>query len=100
MGVERGDLVVVGLRQREADDGGFHQRRGGAHGEKVVHLARAVDDLGRADHIAQAPARHGIGLGKRAAAQRATGHARQAREVDVLMGRVDNVLVDLVGDDP
>ena len=65
-----------------------------------MHLARPVDDLGRADHIAQAPTRHGVGLGERAAAERALGHARQAREVDVLVGGVDDVLVDLVGDDP
>ena len=100
VGVERRELVVVGLRQREAGHGSLHERRGGTHGEEVVNLSRAVDDVCRRNDVAQAPAGHGVGLGQGAAGQRALLHARQAREVDVLVGRVDDVLVDLVRDDP
>ena len=63
-----------------------------------MDLLDALGDFGRGDSVAQTPAGDGVGLGQRAAADGALEHARQRGHVDVLMGRVDDVLVYFVGD--
>ena len=100
VGVEGGQVFVVALWQGQAGNGRLHERCRGAHGQEVVHLLDAVGHLGGRDHVTQAPAGHGIRLAERAAAEGARLHAGERREVDVLVRRVDYVLVYLVGYDP
>ena len=63
-----------------------------------MDLLDALGDLGRGDGVTQAPAGNGVGLGKRAAADGALEHAGQRGHIDVLVGRIDDVLIDFVGD--
>ena len=63
-----------------------------------MDLLDALGDLGRGDGVAQAPAGNGVGLRKRAAADGALEHAGQRGHIDVLVGRIDDVLIDFVGD--
>ena len=58
----------------------------------------AVDELGRRAHPADLPARERERLAARADRDRAVAHAGQRRDRNVL-AVVDEVLVDLVGDD-
>ena len=58
-----------------------------------------VDNVQRSYDISESPPCYGIGFGQRRARDSALPHIGQAREVDVLIRRVDDVLVDLVGDD-
>ena len=95
-GVEIEDLIVIAVVEVEGGHDGFLQGSGGAHGEEVVDLLDALGNLGRGDGVAQAPTGDGVGLGQRAAADGALEHARQRGHVDMLMGCVDDVLVDLV----
>ena len=97
-GVEVEDLIVIAVVEVEGGDNGFLQGSGGTHGEKVVDLLDALGDLGRGDGVAQTPAGDGVRLRQRAAADGSLEHAGQRGHVDVLMGRVDDVLVDFVGD--
>ena len=62
-----------------------------------MDLLDALGDLGRGDGVAQTPAGDGVGLGQRAAADGSIEHAGQRGHIDVLVGRVDDVLVYLVG---
>ena len=64
-------------------------------------LVAALIDVGRADHPADPPAGHRVGLGHAVDARRTVGqlgHERRHRRELVLA--VGEVLVDLVGDDP
>ena len=63
-----------------------------------MDLLDALGNLGRGDGVAQAPTGDGVGLGQRAAADGALEHAGQRGHIDMLVGRIDDVLVDLVGD--
>ena len=58
-----------------------------------MHLAGTLDDLGRADEIAQTPPGDGIGLGERIAGDGVLKHAGQTCHTDVLIGCVHDVLV-------
>ena len=98
-GVAGEQFIVVGGREFEAGDRGFLQWRGGSHGEEVVHLAGLLDDGGCGHDVTQTPAGDGIGLGERIAGDGALKHARQGGEADVLVRRIDDVFVHLVGDD-
>ena len=100
VGVLGRELVVVGVGHGESHHGGLHERGGRAHGEEVVHLLGDLHHFLGGDDVAQAPAGDGVGLGERPARDGAALHARQAGEIYVLVGGVDDVLVHLVGDDP
>ena len=97
-GIEVEDLIVIAVVEFEGGDDGFLQGSGGAHGEEVVDLLDALGDFGRGDSVAQTPAGDGVRLRQRAAADGALKHAGQRGHIDVLVGRVDDVLVYLVGD--
>ena len=95
-----GEQVVIVVRpELQSGDNGLLKRRRRADRQEIVHLFRAVDDVRRRDDVAEAPAGDRVGLGQRRARQRALPHTRQGREVGMLVRRVDDVLVDLVGDD-
>ena len=91
--------LVVRIRHMQTRHGSLLQRRGGADRQEIVYLLCRLDDLRRRDDIAQTPAGDGVGLGQRAARERALPHAGQGREVGMLVGGIDDVLIDLVGDD-
>ncbi len=97
-GIEVKDLIVIAVVEVEGGDDGFLQGSGGTYGEEVVDLLDALGDFGGSDGVAQAPTGDGVGLGQRAAADGALKHAGQRGHVHVLVGRVDDVLVDFVGD--
>ena len=97
-GVEVEDLIVIAVVEVEGGHDGFLQGSGGTHGEEVVDLLDALGNLGRGDGVAQTPTGDGVGLGQRAAADGALEHAGQRGHIDMLVGRIDDVLVDLVGD--
>ena len=97
-GIEVEDLIVIAVVEVEGGDDGFLQGSGGTHGEEVVDLLDALGDLGRGDGVPQAPAGDGVRLGQRAATDGSFEHAGQRGHIDVLVGRVDDVLVYLVGD--
>lgn len=63
-----------------------------------MDLLDALGDLGRGNGVAQTPAGDGVRFGQRAAADGSLEHAGQRGHIDVLVGRVDDVLVHLVGD--
>ena len=63
-----------------------------------MDLLDALGDFGRGDGVPQAPAGDGVRLGQRAATDGSFEHAGQRGHIDVLVGRVDDVLVYLVGD--
>ena len=95
-----GEQVVIVVRpELQSGDNGLLKRRRRADRQEIVHLFRTVDDVRRRDDVAEAPAGDRVGLGQRRARQRALPHTRQGREVGMLVRRVDDVLVDLVGDD-
>ena len=62
-----------------------------------MDLLDTLGDLGRGDGVAQAPTGDGVRLRQRAAADGSLEHAGQRGHIDVLVGRVDDVLVYLVG---
>ena len=95
-GVEGLQLLIIALRQFQTSHGGFLQRCSRTHREEVVHLARTLNDAGRADKVAQTPAGDGVGLGQRIAGDGVLEHAGQACHADVLGGRIDDVLVHLI----
>ena len=64
-----------------------------------MDLFGVLNDLRRADEIAQPPAGDGVGLGQGAAGDGAVLHPGQAGHVDVVEGGKHDVLVYLVGDD-
>ena len=97
-GIEVEDLLIIAVVEVERGDDGFLQGSGGTYGEEVVDLLDALGDLGRGNGVTQTPAGDGVGLGQRAAADGAFEHARQGGHIDVLVGRIDDVLVYLVGD--
>ena len=97
-GVKVEDLIVIAVVEVEGGHDGLLQGSGGAHREEVVDLLDALGNLGRGDGVAQAPTGDGVGLGQRAAADGALEHAGQRGHIDMLVGRIDDVLVDLVGD--
>ena len=97
-GVEVEDLIVIAVVEVEGGNDGFLQGSGGTHGEEVVDLLDALGNLGRGDGVAQTPTGDGVGLGQRAAADGALEHAGQRGHIDMLVGRIDDVLVDLVSD--
>ncbi len=61
-------------------------------------LAVRVDEAGRHDRIAHAPAGHRVGLGEAVEDDRALGHVRQAAD-RVVLALVDQPAVNLVGHD-
>ena len=63
-----------------------------------MDLLDALGDLRRGDGVAQTPAGDGVRFGQRAAADGSLEHAGQRGHIDVLVGRVDDMLVYLVGD--
>ena len=97
-GIEVEDLPVIAIVEIEGGNDGLLQGSGGAYGEEVVNLFDALGDFGWSDGVAQAPAGDGVGLGQRAAADSAIEHAGQRGHIDVLVGRIDDVLVDFIGD--
>ena len=62
-----------------------------------MDLLRPVDDLRRRDDIAQPPSGDGIGLGQRRAGQGPLPHPRKGSKVDMPVGRIDDVLIHLIG---
>jgi len=94
--VVRRQLRVVLVRHRQRHGGRLLQRRGRADGEEVVHLADGVDDLGRAQAPADAPAGHAPALRKTGDRHGALAHALERGHGHVL-ALVDHVLVDLIG---
>ena len=98
-GVQRGQLLVIGLREADSHAGGLLKGGGGPDGEEIVDLFGVLNDLRRADEIAQPPAGDGVGLGQGAAGDGAVLHPGQAGHVDVVEGGKHDVLVYLVGDD-
>ena len=97
-GVEVEDLLVIAVVEVEGGDDSFLQGSGGTHGEEVVDLLDALGDLGRGNGVAKTPAGDGVRLRQRTAADGSLEHAGQRGHIDVLVGRVDDVLVYLVGD--
>ena len=98
-GVQRGQLLVIGLREADSHAGGLLKGGGGPDGEEIVDLFGVLNDLRWADEIAQPPAGDGVGLGQGGAGQRPVPHPRQGGEVGVPVGGVDDVLIHLIGDD-
>ena len=74
------------------------QRRGGADGQEVVHLADRARDVRRRDRPADAPAGDAERLRQAVDRDRAIGHAVERRHRHVHGAVVEDVLVDLVGD--
>ena len=70
-------------------------------GHVTLQISCGLDDIGRADHPAHAPAGHGEGLGDAIEDQAAVGDLRydDGHRVMLIIA-VDQVLVDLVGHDP
>ena len=62
-----------------------------------MDLFNALGDFGGSDGVAQAPTGDGVGLGQRAAADGSLEHAGQRGHIDMLVGRIDDVLIDFVG---
>ena len=65
----------------------------------LVDLRHGADEGLVAERIADAPARHRVGLREAVEENRALLHAGQGGEADVLLAAVRQVAVDLVGDD-
>ena len=63
-----------------------------------MHLADGVGQLGAGEDVAEPPAGDAEGLGQAADGDGAVVHARERGHRDVLVGVVEDVLVDLVGD--
>jgi len=85
-----GFAVLEGLHRRDLADG----RRG--HNQVLMQLGHCADDWLWPSRVADAPARHRIGLADAAEHHRALSHPRQGREVDMLHA-VYKALVNLVG---
>ena len=64
-----------------------------------MDLRHGADEGLVAERVADAPARHRVGLGEAVEEDRALLHAGQGREADVLLAAVRQVAVDLIGDD-
>jgi hypothetical protein len=96
--VMRGQLVEVGRRQVEREGRRLLQRRRGADGQEVVHLADAGGERRRRHRPADAPAGHAEGLRHAVDRHRAIGHPLDRHQRHVAGAVVDDVLVDLVGD--
>ena len=99
VGVLRQESVVIVLAEVQSGDDRLLEGGRRAHGEEVVDLFDPVRDLRRGDGVPQPPAGDGVGLGQRRAGDGPLPHSRKGGEVDVPVGGVDDVLIDLVGDD-
>ena len=92
-------LLIVFRAEIQTGDNGLLQRRGRADRQEIVHLPDPVGDFRRRQSESEPPAGDGISLREGAGADRALPHARQRREINVSVRRIDNVLVDLVRHD-
>ena len=97
IGVLKRPVVIV--PQGQPGHGGLLQGRGCANSQEVMHLPGHVHNLRRGDDVPQPPAGDGVGFRQGGAADGALPHAGQGGHVHMLMGRVDDMLVHLVGDD-
>ena len=97
--VFREHLLDEGLAGADGLHGGVLGRGGGAHDPVLVHLGDAGHDLRRRRDVADAPARHRVGLAEAADQHRPLAHPIEGAEGDVLVAAIDEAVVDLVGDD-
>jgi signal transduction histidine kinase len=101
--VVRPQRIVVLRRQRQRERARRLQRRRRAHREEVVNLADRGRQVRRRDAPSHAPPRHRVRLGQRVDHHGALAHPVELRHADVprrraVRMRVEDVLVDLVGD--
>ena len=89
--------VLLTVAQRL--DGGNLGRDRRAEHRVLVNLRHSADERLVAERVADAPARHRVGLREAVEEDRALLHAGQRGEADVLLAAVREVAVDLVGDD-
>ena len=80
-------------------DGGHLRRDRRAEHRVLVNLRHGRDERGRAERIADAPARHGVRFREAVEEQRALLHARERRERDVRLAAVREVAVNFIRDD-
>ena len=93
------EMIEVLRVEVHADRARRLQRRGRPDGQEVVDLADGRRLLRGRDRIAQSPAGAAERLRETGDRDRASPHAGQRRQ-DVMLTRIANVLVDLVGDRP
>ena len=99
VGVFRQQIIVVILSEFQSRDHSLLQGGRRANGQKIMHLFRAVNDLRWGDDVPQAPAGDGIGLGEGRAGNGPLPHSRQRGKIGMSVRGIDDVLIDLVGDD-
>ena len=92
-------LFHVLFAAAQSFDGGNLRRDGGAEHRVLMDLRHGGDEVGVAERIADAPARHGVGLGEAVQENRALLHAGQRGKRRVLHAAVGEVAVDFIGDD-
>ena len=98
-GVGLQQVVIVALGKVQTHHRGLLQGGGGAHRQEIVDLLGPLHDLLGSDQVAQPPAGDGVGLGQGIAGDGVLVHPGQRGHADVVVGGIDHVLVDLVGDD-
>ena len=96
LGVKSAQTFIVACGHGQTGDGGLLQGCGCTDSQEIMHLAGALDDVGRADEVAQTPAGDGVGLGEGVAGDGVLEHTGQAGHADVLCRGVDDVLIHLI----
>ena len=94
-----GQLVVVVGFHGQSRDSRLLQRRRGTDRQEVVHLPDGPGEVPRCNGVADAPSGHAEGLGEGADGHGPLSHARKQGDGLVDVPVVQDVLVDLVGED-